>query len=66
MRIGSIFWNVSEKGDEYGSVVLDDVIKSLHRVFRENRISIKEIPADKRSENSPMFEISMYKPQERQ
>lgn len=62
MDIGSVFYNTTEDGKEYFSVALDDVIKKIFPALKELRITMKEIPADKRTENSPFYRISMYKP----
>lgn len=65
VQIGSAFYNQTDEGKEYYSVVLDDAIKELHPILKANRFVLKEIPPETRNENSPIFRLEMYKPKEK-
>lgn len=62
MDIASVFYNATEDGKEYFSIALDDVVKEIFPELKELKISMKEIPAENRTDNSPFYRISIYKP----
>lgn len=66
MDIGSVFFNATDDGKTYMSVVLDDVIKEIYPILKEIRFSLIEIPEEKRKENSPIYKVSAYKPKKEQ
>jgi uncharacterized protein (DUF736 family) len=60
MNIGSVFYNTTDEGKQYMNVVLDEVVKELYPALKELKITLKE--NENRSENAPIYHISMYKP----
>jgi uncharacterized protein (DUF736 family) len=62
MNIGAVFSNISENGNSYMSVVLNEEIKELFPALKNLRITLKEIDESERKENSPYYRVELYKP----
>ena len=62
MNIGAVFSNISENGNSYMSVVLNEEIKELFPALKNLRITLKEIDESERKENSPYYRVELFKP----
>ena len=62
MNIGAVFSNISENGNLYMSVVLNEEIKELFPTLKNLRITLKEIYEAERKENSPYYRVELFKP----
>lgn len=65
LDIASVFFNATDEGKTYMSIVIDDVFKEIYPILKDIRFSLIEIPDEKRKENSPIYKISAYKPKEK-
>lgn len=62
MIIGAGYYNVSDKGNSYIAITLDELIIKAYPGLENVKFSLLEIPENERVENSPGYRLSAYIP----
>lgn len=65
LEIASVFYNVSEDGKEHYNIKFDDAYLEHYPHLKNLSHAMREIPIEQRKENSPVFKISQYKPNQK-
>lgn len=64
MDIGTVFYNTSENGETYMSLVFDPVLVEKIPVLQGLKFSLRE--TERKDDNSPIYRVLAYKPKQRE
>lgn len=63
--MGGVFHNTKEDGTDYKNIKWDDVFLELCPQLKNLKFIMKETPLENRTEKSPIYIISSYKPKDK-